>query len=117
MKLKLSNGCSIPMRVNQQFHWGEFKKGLQSKDLEVSNQLIKGISRTTINHILTNPIYCAADELLYEFYQKKLIEFVNESTLWKGKYSACIVGKNGRSLRDEDLSGIMVQNRVVTQYS
>lgn len=71
-------------------------------------QSSQGISRTTINHILTNPIYCEADELLYKFYQKKLIEFVNEPTLWNGKYSACIVGKNGRSLRDEDLSGIRV---------
>ena len=86
---------------------GQIQKRLIEQGFK-GKQSSQGISRTTINHILTNPIYCAADQLLYEFYQKKLIEFVNEPTLWNGDFSACIVGKNGRSLRDEDLSGIRV---------
>lgn len=36
------------------------------------------------------------------------IEFVNDTDMWNGECSACIVGKNGRSLNSEDLSGIRV---------
>lgn len=46
------------------------------------------------SYLWAKPIYCAADELLYKFYQKKLIEFVNEANLWNRVYSAFIVGKN-----------------------
>lgn len=46
--------------------------------------------------------------MLYKFYQKKLIEFVNPPDMWNGEYSACVAGKNGRSLNSEDLSGIRV---------
>lgn len=75
-------------------------KGHQSKN--------GGFSRTTINHILTNPIYCKADGLLYQYYQKKFIEFVNGPEQWNGKFAACVIGKNGRSLRNDDLEGIKV---------
>lgn len=86
---------------------GQIQKRLIEQGFK-GKQSTKGFSRTTINHILTNPIYCAADELLYKYYQKKLIEFVNDADMWNGEYSACIVGKNGRSLNNEDLSGIKV---------
>ncbi len=72
------------------------------------HQSKKGFSRTTINHILTNPIYAVADKILREYYQKKLIEFVNEPEQWDGSFAAAIVGKNGRSLRNEDLDGIKI---------
>jgi DNA invertase Pin-like site-specific DNA recombinase len=74
-------------------------KGKQSK---------QGFSRTTLNHILTNPIYAVADELLYQYYQKKFIEFVNAPDQWDGTFAAAIVGKNGRSLRNENLDGIRI---------
>lgn len=78
------------------------EKGFKGKQSE------KGFSRTTINHILTNPVYVRADELLYQYYQKKLIEFVNPIESWNGEFSAAIVGKNNRSLNNKDLSGIRV---------
>lgn len=84
---------------------------IQSKLIEKGfkgKQSSKGFSRTTINHILTNPIYCVADELLYQYYQKKLIEFVNDVDQWDGEFAACIIGKNGRSLRNEELDGIKI---------
>lgn len=84
---------------------------IQSKLIEQGfrgHQSKNGFSRTTINHILTNPIYAVADELLYQYYQKKFIEFVNGSESWNGEFSAAVVGKNGRSLRNEDLEGIRV---------
>lgn len=84
---------------------GQIQKRLIEQGFK-GKQSTKGFSRTTINHILTNPVYCAADELLYKYYQKKLIEFVNGPEQWNGEYSACIIGKNGRSLNSEDLSGI-----------
>lgn len=84
---------------------------IQSKLIEMDitgHQSKKGFSRTTINHILTNPVYCRADQTLCEYYQKKLIEFVNPVELWNGEYSAAIVGKNNRSLRNKNLEGIKV---------
>ena len=84
---------------------------IQSKLIEQGfrgHQSKNGFSRTTINHILTNPIYAVADELLYQYYQKKFIEFVNGPESWNGEFSAAIVGKNGRSLRNEDLEGIRI---------
>lgn len=72
------------------------------------HQSDKGFSRTTLSRMLSNPIYAVADELLAQYYQKKQIEFANDIEKWNGEFSAGIVGKNGRSLRADDLSGIMV---------
>lgn len=84
---------------------------IQSKLIEMDikgHQSKKGFSRTTINHILTNPVYCVADKTLCEYYQKKLIEFVNPVEMWDGQYSAAVVGKNNRSLKNKNLDGIKV---------
>lgn len=84
---------------------------IQSKLIEQGfrgHQSKNGFSRTTINHILTNPIYAVADELLYQYYKKKFIDFINKPEAWNGQYSASIVGKNGRSLRNENLEGIRI---------
>lgn len=84
---------------------------IQSKLIEKGckgKQSSKGFSRTTINHILTNPVYVRADEVLYQYYQKKLIEFVNGPEEWDGTYAAAIVGRKGRSLRNDDLDGIRI---------
>lgn len=84
---------------------------IQSKLIEQGfrgRQSKNGFSRTTINNILSNPIYAVADELLYQYYQKKFIEFINKPEAWNGQYSASIVGKNGRSLRNENLEGIRI---------
>lgn len=72
------------------------------------HQSSKGLSRTTLSRLLANPIYAEADELLSQYYQKKQIEFANDLSMWNGEFSAGIVGKNGRSLRADDLSGVMV---------
>lgn len=72
------------------------------------HQSEKGMSRTTINHILTNPIYADADELLYQYYDRMLLEFVNDKEEWDGSCACAVVGKKGRSLNSEDKSGIVV---------
>ncbi|MCM1092053.1 MAG: recombinase family protein [Muribaculum sp.] len=84
---------------------------IQSRLIEMGitgHQSGKGFSRTTIGHILTNPVYCEADQTLCQYYQKKLIEFANPAEQWNGEYSAAIVGKNNRSLRNENKEGIIV---------
>lgn len=86
---------------------GMIQKQLIEKGIK-GHQSSKGFSRTTIGHILTNPVYCSADNLLAEYYQKKLIEFVNPLQQWDGSFSAAIVGKKNRSLRNENLEGIVV---------
>lgn len=68
----------------------------------------KGISRATIRRILQNPIYAQADNVLANYYEKKRIAFANDLNEWNGMYSAGIVGKNNRSLRADDLTGIIV---------
>ena len=48
---------------------------IQTKLLEMGakgHQSDKGISRTTINRILSNPIYAVADETLYNYYAEKV---------------------------------------------
>ncbi|MCM1126333.1 MAG: recombinase family protein [Lachnospiraceae bacterium] len=86
---------------------GNIQSRLIEKNI-TGHQSEKGFSKTTIGHILTNPVYCRADQLLYQYYQTKLIEFVNPPDMWNGEYSAAIVGKNNRSLRNENLDGIKV---------
>lgn len=86
---------------------GQIQSKLIAKGFR-GHQSKNGFSRTTINHILTNPIYAVADELLYQYYQKKFIEFVNGPESWDGEFSASIVGKNGRSLRNKNLEGIRI---------
>lgn len=86
---------------------GMIQKQLIEKGIK-GHQSGKGFSRTTIGHILTNPVYCRADSLLAEYYQKKLIEFANPLQQWDGSFSAAIVGKKNRSLRNENLDGIIV---------
>lgn len=72
------------------------------------HQSEKGFSRTTLSRMLSNPIYAKADDVLLQYYQKKQIEIVNEEDNWNGEFSCAIVGKNGRSLRADDLTGVMV---------
>lgn len=86
---------------------GRIQSQLIEKGIK-GHQSEKGFSRTTIGHILTNPVYCRADNILCEYYQKKLIEFANPVEEWNGRYSAAIVGKKNRSLRNENLKGIIV---------
>lgn len=86
---------------------GMIQKQLIERGIK-GHQSSKGFSKTTIGHILTNPVYCKADDLLAEYYQKKLIEFANPLQQWDGSFSAAIVGKKNRSLRNENLEGIIV---------
>lgn len=92
---------------------GQIQAMLMQKGLS-GHQSEKGMSRTTIGHILTNPIYCQADKFLYQYYQQKLITFINDEKEWDGSRAAAIVGKNGRSLRNDDLDGISVYLTNVT---
>ena len=72
------------------------------------HQSEKGFSRSTLSRMLSNPIYAKADDVLLQYYQKKQIEIVNEEDKWNGEFSCAIVGKKGRSLRADDLTGVMV---------
>ena len=56
----------------------------------------KSFSRTTIDRILRNPIYVEADNLLYKYYKKHGVEFVNSEEEWNGKRACSLVGKNGK---------------------
>lgn len=86
---------------------GQLQNLLNDKGF-TGHESTKGFSRTTLSRMLSNPIYAVADEVLAQYYQKKQIEFANEIEKWNGEFSAGIVGKNGRSLRADDLSGVMV---------
>lgn len=68
----------------------------------------KGFSKSTITRILRNPIYAPANELLYKYYEKLHIQFVNDREEWDGETSAAIVGKNGQTINREDKTGIKV---------
>ena len=84
---------------------------LQKKLLEAgitSKCSDKGFSKASITRILKNPVYTAADELLYMYYEKLHIQIVNSRDEWNGSSSAAIVGKNGRTINRQDKSGIKV---------
>lgn len=78
------------------------KQGLSGHQSE------KGMSRTTIGHILSNPIYACADQLLYQYYSKMLVEFINSKEEWDGSRACAIVGLKGRSLVAGATDGIAV---------
>ena len=48
---------------------------------------------TTLARMLQNPVYVAADQELYNFFQTRKIQFLNEKEDWNGVTSACIVAK------------------------
>lgn len=74
----------------------------------VPHQSDKGFSRTTILHILSNPIYTSANKLIFQFFQSKLVGFVNDESEWDGSRACAIVGLDGRSLNTPDLSNVSV---------
>lgn len=84
---------------------------LQSKLIEkgyTGKESNKGFSRTTLHRILSNPIYASADELLHQYYEKLKIDFSNPVDEWDGTCSAALVGKNGKSMRSDDLKGVSI---------
>lgn len=48
---------------------------------------------TTLARMLQNPVYVAADQELYNFFQTRKIQFLNDREEWNGSTSACIVAK------------------------
>lgn len=72
------------------------------------HQTEKGFSRTTLTRILKNPVYAPADKLIYKYYERLHIQFVNDKSEWNGETSAAIVGKNNRTLNADDKEGIKI---------
>lgn len=84
---------------------------LQDKLAEMKitgHQSEKGFSRTTLTRILKNPVYVSANELIYKYYQRLHIQFVNDKDEWDGSTSASIVGKNNRTLNADDKDGMRI---------
>lgn len=59
----------------------------------------KGIAKqaTTINKILSNPIYARADEKLYNYYKSMGVTFLNDVTEWDGTKACCVLNKTDQS--------------------
>jgi len=53
----------------------------------------KMFDNVTLARILQNPVYCAADQILYKYYEIRNIHFLNDQSSWNGTTSAHIVGK------------------------
>lgn len=47
----------------------------------------------TLARMLQNPVYVQADEALYDYFQTRKIQFLNDKEQWDGTHTACIVGK------------------------
>lgn len=72
------------------------------------HQTEKGFSRTTLTRILKNPIYVSANALIYKYYEKLHIQFVNDKSEWTGETSAAIVGKNNRTINADEKDGMKI---------
>ena len=84
---------------------------LQDKLLQLGikgHQTEKGFSRTTLTRILKNPVYVSANELIYKYYERLHIQFVNDKDEWNGSTSAAIVGKNNRTINAEEKDGMKI---------
>lgn len=59
----------------------------------------KGIIKppTSINNILSNPIYAIADQKLFNYYKSLGVSFLNDSTEWDGSRACCILNKTDQS--------------------
>ncbi len=59
----------------------------------------KGIIKppTSINNILSNPIYVMADEKIYNYYKSLGVNFINNNYEWNGKKACCILNKTDQS--------------------
>jgi len=61
-----------------------------------------------LTRILKNPIYVSANELIYKYYERLHIQFVNDKNEWDGLTSAAIVGKNNRTINADDKDGMKI---------
>lgn len=86
---------------------GQIQAELISKGVK-GHQSTKGMGRTTINRILSNPVYAVADAMLYEYYSIKKPIFINDKSEWDGTSCACMVGKNNKSMRADNLEGVKI---------
>lgn len=74
---------------------------------------IAGLSRSTINRILSNPIYAVADHNLYKYFAQKSAIFIHKECDWDGSCAATYIGSNSRNkgnelkLRLTNISGIV----------
>lgn len=84
---------------------GQMQLELNSKGIK-GHQSSVGMSRTTINRILSNPVYAVADQMLYEYYSIRKPIFINDKSEWNGTACACMVGKNNTSMRADSLEGV-----------
>lgn len=86
---------------------GKLQDKLNSMGI-TGHQTEKGFSRTTLTRMLRNPIYASANELIYKYYERLHIQFVNDKSEWNGETTAAIVGKNNRTINGDDTEGIKI---------
>lgn len=86
---------------------GKLQDKLNSMGI-TGHQTEKGFSRTTLTRMLKNPIYVSANELIYKYYERLHIQFVNDKSEWNGETTAAIVGKNNRTINGDDTEGIKI---------
>ena len=72
------------------------------------HQSEKGFARTTLTRILKNPVYVSANELIYKYYEKLHIQFVNDKEEWDGTTSCALVGKNNRTINADEKDGMKI---------
>lgn len=52
---------------------------------------------TAINNILSNPLYCRADQILYRFYKTQGVIFLNDEKEWNGSHACLIINKTDQT--------------------
>lgn len=70
---------------------GQIAKNLNTRGFKPHKREV--FDSVTVSKILQNPIYVKADKVLYKYFKKRKIKFLNSEEEWDGTRTAHIIGK------------------------
>ncbi|MDO4607785.1 MAG: recombinase family protein [Clostridia bacterium] len=71
----------------------------------------------TVSKILQNPIYVKADKVLYKYFKKRKIKFLNSEEDWNGTRTAHIIGKKVGNANIRSYTTMEEQSVYLTNFS
>ncbi len=76
----------------------------------------KTFTSSTVSKILQNPVYVVADELLFSYFKKRKIKFLNSQENWDGTTSCHIIGKRVGNSNIRSYTSLKDQSVYLTNF-
>lgn len=99
----------------EHFTLGEVARDMNARGYKPHKREV--FDSVTISRILQNPIYVVADSLLYKYFKKRKINFLNSEEEWDGTRAAHIIGKKVGNSNIRSYTTMEEQSVYLTNFS